>query len=243
MTEYSDRVLEETPGRVTQFLSGLGAVPEIYTTLHVQAGMQHEDVVEGRDMLIECIGLPVAQTAERDTADARAQRAATAELDAYDEPAFARAEATLSRHYPSAATYVFHDLSASQGPAAVKGIATFLARLDALQAGSDPARSGSKAEDKKAIQLLAKRGFTKEERERLAALVQVALGPTTPLDVPDTSAATTSRREKLTKLKAWYDEWATSAHAVVKKRSHLIRLGLAERRSPKSEPDAPPAKG
>ncbi|MFO0660714.1 MAG: hypothetical protein U0165_12910 [Polyangiaceae bacterium] len=235
MTEYSDRVLEETPERVTKFLSGLGAVAEIFTVMHTQAGMAVEDVNEGKDLLLSALAIPSTTSTAKDTEEAKAQRAATAELDAWDEPNFQRAKAILDRHHPDASAYVFHDLSASQGPAAVKGVATFLARLNALETGSDAARSASKADDKKAVQLLAKRGITKEERARLQELVHVALGPTTPLELPDTSTAETTRREKLSKLKGWYDEWATSAHAVIKKRSHLIRLGLAERRSPKSE--------
>ncbi|APR75031.1 Hypothetical protein A7982_00377 [Minicystis rosea] len=33
-------------------------------------------------------------------------------------------------------------------------------------------------------------------------------------------------------LRAWYDEWSTTARAVVKKRVYLIRLGLATRKAP-----------
>src|SRR4051812_42755432 len=44
---YSDEVLEQTPERVTKFLSGLGAVPTIRTLL-AQAGMSDDDIIEGR---------------------------------------------------------------------------------------------------------------------------------------------------------------------------------------------------
>ena len=60
--------------------------------------------------------------------------AAKAELDQWDEPSFGRFGATFERHYPGAGTYVFNDLSASTGDAAVHGVATFLTRIDALEA-------------------------------------------------------------------------------------------------------------
>ena len=91
------------------------------------------------------------------------------------------------------------------------------------------------AEDKKAIELLASRGYTKAERLRLQALVDAALGvraepgqPTPPAIVdPEV------RRAALLDLKLWVNEWSTVAHARIKKKSWLIRLGLASRKSPK----------
>ncbi len=40
------------------------------------------------------------------------------------------------------------------------------------------------------------------------------------------------RRAALTALRSRFDEWSTTARAVVKKKAHLIRLGLASRRAP-----------
>ncbi|WP_437723204.1 hypothetical protein [Sorangium sp. So ce861] len=44
----------------------------------------------------------------------------------------------------------------------------------------------------------------------------------------------------LVKLRGWFDEWSTTARAVIKKRGYLIRLGLANRKAPqrKSPADA-----
>jgi hypothetical protein len=50
--------------------------------------------------------------------------------------------------------------------------------------------------------------------------------------------APADRREALAKLRAWFDEWAATARAVIKKRSYLIRLGLAARKSPE-RPEEP----
>ena len=129
---------------------------------------------------------------------------------------------------------MFANLKASTGAEAVNGVATFLARVDALDKGSDPARASTKKDDKKAVALLGTRGLTTKERARLSDLVEVALGPTPTLPegpTPDEDAAA-ARRAALVSLKRWYDEWATTAHAVVKKRVYLIRLGLAARKSP-----------
>jgi hypothetical protein len=229
--DYSDEVLEKTPERATKFLTGLGAVSTIRTLL-AQAGMTDDDIVEGRTLLLACLAAPIARMAA-DTEGAKAQRAAVAELDEWDEPNFARFAASLRRHHSSAGDFVFKNLSASTGAAAVNGVATFLARVDALESGSEQDRKDTKKEDKKAVELLAKRGLDKHERARLQALVDVALGPTEPL--ASSEAAQTvdgNRRKALTALKDWYEEWSTAARVVVKKRGYLIRLGLANRKSP-----------
>jgi len=160
-------------------------------------------------------------------------RAALAEVDAWDEPNFARYGAALRRRFPSAHAYVFRDLKASTGSDAVAGVATFLARVKALAEGNDPARADQGKDDTKAVALLETRGLTKAERKRLEGLVKLALGPTEALEALPADDAPDERLAKLAELKGWYDEWAATARAVVKKRVHLIRLGLAQRKSGK----------
>ena len=145
----------------------------------------------------------------------------------------------LGRKFPSAADYVFNKLAPSRGAQAVQGVATFLARLNALEKGSDSARSATREADTQAIALLAKRGLDGAERKRLSDLVQVALGPTPALNTASNEAAA-SRREALLQLKLWYNEWATVAHATIRKRIHLIRLGLATRHINASAPEPEP---
>lgn len=234
--EYSLEVLEETPSRVTKFLLGIGAVAVIRTQLD-QAGMSADDLLEGRKLLLACLAQPERMGPDLDSEDAQATRAALAELDAWDEPNFARYGAALRRHFPSAHEYVFRDLKASTGSAAVAGVATFLARIEALAEGSDPARADTTKDDAKAVALLAKRGLTKTERKRLDGLVKLALGPTEALEASTTDEGPDERLAALAELKGWYDEWAATARAVVKKRVHLIRLGLAQRKSPKKAGD------
>ncbi|XXT18934.1 hypothetical protein WME94_52790 [Sorangium sp. So ce429] len=235
--EYSNEVLEATPERATKFLTGMGAVAAIRTMM-AEAGMTDDDIVEGRTLLLDVLAAPRKSSAAPDTADARAQRAATAELDQWDEPNFARYGAALRRRFPDVHAYVFKDLTPSTGTAAVQGVATFLTRLDALESGADPDRAGTKQSDKKAVAFLATRGLDKAERKRLQGLVGVALGPTSPLPEEAELPETARRREALSKLRGWFDEWSTTARAVVKKRGYLIRLGLANRKAPQRKTPA-----
>ncbi len=230
---YTVEVLEEAPTRVTRFLQGLGAVPMIRTLL-AGAGMTDEDIAEGRKLLLECLAEPRAAAADLDTNQARAQRAAAAEIDQWDEQGFARYGATLRRDFPSANEYVFGDLKASTGAESVNGVATFLARIDALESGSDPQRAAFKKDDAKAVALLARLGLTKAERQRAEEARRCRARPIAPLEVlppPDDDA----RLRKLGALRGWFDEWAETARAVVKKRAYLIRLGLASRKSAKKD--------
>src|SRR4051794_23662840 len=100
--DHSDEVLEATPERATRLLTGIGAVATIRTLLF-QVGMTNEAIIEGRTLLLACLAKPQETGREVDTEDARAQRAAVAELDEWDEPHFARIEATLRRQFPGAA--------------------------------------------------------------------------------------------------------------------------------------------
>jgi hypothetical protein len=235
--KYSDEVLEETPARAAKLLNGIGAEPVIRTLMHDPGKMTDDDIAEGGKLLLACWGQLPGAKVERDTEEARKQRAATAELDQWDEPNFGRYGAALRRRFPRAGEYVFHDLSASTGAAAVAGVATFLKRVEALEKGTDPGRQDTKKEDKKAVELLSTRGLDKAERARLAALVEVALAPTATLDpAPEHDAQRTEQRKSaLTDLKDWYEEWASTARSVVKKRGYLIRMGLANRKMGKKD--------
>lgn len=227
--DFTAQTLEETPARVAKFLLGIGAVATIRTQL-AAAGMTSDDLLEGRKLLLACLAQPEGMAPIADSEDAKATRAAVAELDAWDEPNFARYGAALKRRFPSAHAYVFRDLKASSGSAAVAGVATFLARVKALADGTDPARAEQTKDDAKAALLLETRGLTKGERKRLEGLVKLALGPTEALEALPPDDAPDERLAKLAELKGWFDEWTATARAVVKKRANLIRLGLAQRK-------------
>lgn len=226
--QFSNEVLEITPERATKLLSAIGAVPELRTLMQ-QAGMHDDDLIEGRTLLLDCLAAPRGPNEPRDTAAAANQRAAVATLDQWDEPTFARAKAALSRYFPATCDYLFDNLASARGADAVRGVATFLARLQTLETGKDANRSAHAQNDKRAVELLAKRGLTKEERERVGKLVDLALAPTPVLPKVETEGEAERRRQKLTSLKLWFDDWSATARTVVTKRNYLIRMGLASR--------------
>ena len=236
--KYSDEVLEDIAPRAAKLLNAIGAEPVIRTLME-SGGMTAEDIAEGGQLLLACWSQLPGTEAETDTDDAKTQREAVAVLDAWDQPYFARYGATLARRFPQAGAYVFFELKASDGSAAVAGVATFLSRIEALEKGTDPERAGSKKDDKKAVELLASRGLDKKERERLDGLVKIALKPTSALPAASAKSAdrAAARIAALTALKDWFDEWAATARVVVQKRAHLIRMGLAYRKSPKTGPE------
>ncbi|MFZ5785292.1 MAG: hypothetical protein ACOY3Y_02515 [Acidobacteriota bacterium] len=232
MQEYTAETLESTPERVTKFLSGVAAVPIIRTVLGMKGGMTGADIQDGRDLLFAVLAEPFTAAVAADTREALRARQATADLDAWDDDNFDVAKATLDHRYPSVSEYVFEDLTASVGAGSVRAVATFLTRLTTLEAGSDPAREATRDQDREAVAFLANRHIGPDERRELQEKVDLALGPTPPL--PDVTAEPdpSARRAALMALRGWFDEWSAIARRVIKKRSHLIRLGLAHRRSP-----------
>ncbi|XXV29429.1 hypothetical protein WME87_11305 [Sorangium sp. So ce1389] len=116
---------------------------------------------------------------------------------------------------------------------------TLLDRLDALE--KSPARKATRKDDHAALETLAKRVITREERTRLRQLVDTASGAGAAAEEDDEEAigdAATVRAvvdsrehvEALRALHAWHREWGETVRAVVKRRDFLVRLGLAHRK-------------
>jgi len=252
---YSSEVLEDTPPKATKLLSAIGRYTAIRTTLG-ENGMGDDDLERGRTLLLACLAAPRAVSADTDTESARKQREATAELDAFDEPNFPRYEAALENNHAAVGAVIFRDLKPATGALAVAGVATFSLRVEGLVHAARSPKEAKQAkvsdavvsaagayseipvdERKRALALLEKRGLTAQERARLEALVRVALGPTA--TAPAVSAAETEgvekRRLALTALRRWYDDWAATARATIRKKSYLIALVLASRKPPRAK--------
>jgi hypothetical protein len=223
-TTVSRQVLEETPGRVLSFLQAAGTVPPIAALLATR-GYTADEHREGWALLHRVAGYERTPTADA----GKEVSAAIAELDAWDEPNFRIIEATLDRSHAEQAAFVFHDLAPATGALAVLSVKTLLDRLDVLEDGVD--RAASRKADHAALKRLEKKGYTKEERQRLRGLIKTAERVADLSDAP--SAIDTARERDLEKLRAWYVEWAETARAVISRRDHLIRLGLAKRKSAK----------
>jgi hypothetical protein len=116
-----------------------------------------------------------------------------------------------------------------------------LDRLDALQ--SSPKRKTTRKVDHEALERVASKGVTAEERKRLRALIEVAKRAAEDAEsAAVVEADDGSRDEGLLALYRWYSEWAGTAHAVIKRRDWLILLGLAKRKKKGNPvPPTPPS--
>ena len=220
----SRQVLEELPARALKFLSALSKSSVIHAALAAR-GYEEGDHQEGWELLLQVTGFrrPAAPVAESPAA-----RDAAAELDAWDEPNFRLIRATLDRRYPEQSLFVFEGLTPSKGDGAVPGVATLLDRLDALE--TSPTRKATRKADHAALAMLTKRGLSADERARLRALVNTATAAAKASEGASDAAEEAPSNEAVLKLYAWYGEWSEVARAVIKRRDHLIRLGLAKRK-------------
>ena len=156
---------------------------------------------------------------------------ATAAIDAWDEPSFRIIRAALKRSFPDQYKYVFAgDIQATRGPMSVVGVRSVIRRLNDLE--SSPERKDTRKQDQLALARLAERGIDKAERTRVEALLAIVgtLGDAVAPEPSEAEAAV--RRKHLVKLREWFEEWSEIAKVAVKRRDHLIRLGLAHRRGP-----------
>jgi hypothetical protein len=103
----------------------------------------------------------------------------------------------------------------------------------------DQLESGTEA-DKAAIATLSKRGIDAKVREHLRGLVRVAQAGA-PMELPVESMASDTQKKALEGLYAWHRDWSETARAVIRRRDHLILMGLGKRHSHKDEEDAPAA--
>lgn len=236
-SELSRQTLEQTPERVLKFLSATGNSVSIRSIL-AGYGYTTEDQEEGWALLQAASGFSTKKESRTEQIDVET-RAAVVEIDRWDEKGFALAHASLARRHPAQDAFVFDNLRASTGPAAVIGVKLFLDRLDALESGAD--RKATRKEDHAALATLAARGITSEERARLRALVQraqtVSALPTAS-STPTADLSEDQVDQALRALRDWYDEWSGVAKAVITRRDYLIRLGLAKRKKSDKSSDS-----
>jgi hypothetical protein len=229
---YSPQVLDQTPDRVVPFLRAIATCIEIRIAM-TSCGYNDEEQATGWRLLLNATGYTPQTVPVTDDAHARA---AITQLDTWDEPGFRRIHAALGRLHIEQDEFVFNSLEPAKGAAAVVSVATLLDRLDALE--SAPERAATRTFDRAALDTLARRGIDPNERRRLRELVHIAQAAKPPVHVmPAPSAA--EHEATLRELRAWYNDWAETARAVVRRRDHLLLMGLAQRRSQKDEQAAP----
>jgi hypothetical protein len=219
---YMQVQLESAPERTLPFLRAIATNQQIRFAM-AGAGYGDAEQAEGWQLLLGATGY-AAQKLGLD-ADAAARQAIT-ELDNWDESGYRRIHAALERLHPEQDAFVFAGLEASRGPTAVLGVAKLLDRLDQLEKGSEA--------DRAAVATLEKRGINAKTREHLRHLVAVAQAAK-PMDQPADPPVNDVQQKALESLNAWHRDWSETARAVIRRRDHLILMGLAKRRSHKDE--------
>ncbi len=223
----SDDTLAQLPKRVVTFLAGVGTIPEVraalvtrgYSDTVHQTGWTLLELVGGRASFAP----PPAPPEEVVDEQVTAVPAAMATIQAWATTNFAIASAALKHTHPAQHRAVFGDgLKAAPGASAVLATKTFLTRVERL----GTKRRGAHPDDARALELLGERGITEAERARIGKLIEVVQEGKKPV-APAVTTPSTSTREAQLKLYAWFNEWTGITHAVVKRRDHLVRLGLA----------------
>jgi len=227
----SRQILVEAPERAFSFLRAAGTSADVRAVLEAN-GYTQADHEEGWSLLLKASCKESVTTAVATNVAAEAIRM----LDEWDEPGFHKAHAALMRKFPAQAAFLFQDLAPTQGPSAMLGVARFLDRLDALEKSED--RKDTRDEDKHALEVLAVRGITTDERLRLRKLIEATqTQPVIPMSAKKAEEIETKHMADLLDLYAWYSEWTEVAHAVVDSRGHRIALGVAKRKPRKSKTD------
>lgn len=225
-TDPSDDVLEKAPGRAIKMIGAISTNPRIYAALATR-GYDATEHDRGWNLLLAATGYRIPRPAALEQPKSRA---AIVELDAWDEPNFRVAQATLQVEFPDQCEFLFENLEPATGAAAVVSISTFLDRLDVLESGKG--RKATHKQDHAALKKLATRGITSDERKRLRGLLAIALvAPDAPAEAPLPAPMTIpQRRTALRALWAWMNEWSEIAKAEIKRRDYLIQLGVAKRK-------------
>jgi hypothetical protein len=227
--------LERIPGRVIKFLNAYGTNRAIRNVL-IQQGFTAIEQQRGWALLKAASG-GEATPEPTTTVEELEVRSAVVSLDQWDEPNFAKLKAILAFEFPDTLAYLFRGgLEAKQGPEAVISVDLLCERVKELQDGSAPERTSKRDLDQAALGKLEKRGYTKQEWERLRALITTASK-----SLPATEDASNKEEERrfeeaLLALYAWWKEWSTIARTTVKRRDQRISLGLAKRKSAKQDP-------
>jgi hypothetical protein len=224
-SEPSAKVLAKTIDDAFAFLRAASTVPAIRGLL-ATVGYSAEDHGMGWALFFEVAGVspnvPLANHAAN----------ALTELETWQGPGFIRARAALAHMFPPQEKYVFAEIAmGAAGGNAIAFVATFLDRLDALESSAD--RKSTRKADHAALEVLAKRGIDKAVRSHLRQLVDITSTDAIPAAPP--AELTRKRHEALVALYRWLKDWSDTARTVIARRDHLIRLGLARRRSPRKK--------
>lgn len=163
-TTYKSRDVARLLQQGMQFLRGICSHAVIREALR-KAGYTSEEHQRGIALFSALMGFG----AEESTVEPPQNKAfqAISDLDAWDDPNFAKAQAALKARYPEQEAYIFKGLEAKKGVGAIWSVQTYVDRISALRSGSDPKRKGTKKADAEAVSYLETRHLAGEAVESL----------------------------------------------------------------------------
>jgi len=223
----TEDTLDRAVGRAVKFLLGVGTIVEVRQSLEARG---YDDAEHARAWgLVDRVSGRTSLAPPALKPEGSRSIGARRSLEAWIAQNLPIAAATLQHNFPAQHAFVFAEgLEASTGGEGVVAAQRFLARVDALGGAK---RTGERDQDQKALAQLERRGIGAEARAELREFVDAVQKG----DGPAAAAAPADRTDKAA-LYAWYAEWADIARSLVKRRDHLIRLGLAARRKPEKKP-------
>jgi hypothetical protein len=221
-------VLDTVAGRTLTFLIGVNTSIEARTAFMARGYTQEE-----HQHIWSLLGKLAVIPTEEQTLDTKVL-IALSELNAWDEPNLPVIESILVRSFPEQAEFVCYKLAPSPIAAqAALTISTLLDRFDQLENGA--ARKSTRKQDHAALERLSDRGYTKEVRKHLRALLETTKTVTVvePLSTEESDAI---------KIELWgfLNEWTTQAKVLIKRRDILLRLGIGKRNKRAATPANPP---
>lgn len=219
------RPADPVPFRVLTFLDAVARSESIREALAASGYSRAED-----DWAWQRVVSVAGYRIKAGEAGANADAAqALVELDNIGTSFFARVAAALAQA-ADARAFVLTDVDLHPGADAVFAIALVLERLQALEVGREG--DATRGSDRSALDKLEARGLGASERQRLGALVARALPWSEPPAAAGEPLDNQRRASDLRALRRWYEEWSTTARAVLKRRHQLERLGLRRLRAP-----------
>lgn len=228
-----DRWLE----RGTKFFKTVSRNPVVRGAL-LSRGLTDEELARGWQYYSELHGFG-AKAEARPATKLTAAAQAINDIDAWDAPTYSAAHAVLDARYPEVARFLFENLDAAVGVAAVVGAERFLERIAALRQGKAP--NIAPDQQAAALALLGTRKIMDEQREaELRKLIETARLGARPDEMVEALQMDPRRQQVVASYVSWLNEWREVARAAINRRDYRIALGLAQRRQAGDEADSDP---
>lgn len=233
--ELTQREIDRLVERGGRFLRAIGTKKGIQRMM-IELGYNQDQHSTGWRLYLALCGYHIAgQESITVSNEEKAVQAAITEIDNWDEPHFARAHAALGHFFPEQNAYLFNQLTAEQGIAAMGSVNIFLDRVKALREGMDSKRANTREQDREAMMLLEKRGIIDQKEEQrlrgLMAKVQQVMNLSAENITDEEMKYQQQMQDNALEFSRWLDDWRTTARAGITRRDYLISLGLANRRT------------